>query len=96
LSTPCCSSGSRPIALIEDGDEIEVDLREGKKALNFTSVSEAELAARRENWAEPAEKYTHGVLHKYYTLVGSASNGATLERREEDQFVSRALGSHKR
>ena len=66
-----------PIALVEDGDMIEIDTE--AKSIEVL-VEEEELERRREAWEEPAEKYSCGVLHKYSKLVNSASEGATLAR----------------
>ena len=62
-----------PIALIEDGDQITVDIEGGKLELH---VSDEELAARREAFVAPAPKHNHGVLAKYAKLVSSADKGA--------------------
>ncbi len=62
-----------PIALIEDGDQILVDIEGGKLEL---LVSDAELARRREAFVPPAPKHNHGVLAKYAKLVSSADQGA--------------------
>ena len=62
-----------PIALVKDGDVIEIDVRAGKIHLD---VDEAELARRREAFAAPPIKYEHGALAKYAKLVGPASGGA--------------------
>ena len=62
-----------PIALIEDGDQITVDIEGGKLELH---VSDEELAARREAFVAPAPKHNPGVLAKYAKLVSSADKGA--------------------
>lgn len=64
-----------PIALIEDGDLIEIDIPQRKLELK---VAEEELSKRRQKW-KPVRKKLSGVLKKYYTLVKSASYGAILE-----------------
>ncbi|MBB6645124.1 dihydroxy-acid dehydratase [Halobellus ruber] len=62
-----------PIALLEDGDEVTVDIPDRELSVD---LSEAELEARREEW-EPAEPaYSSGVLAKYGNDFGSAANGA--------------------
>ncbi|SDM46584.1 dihydroxy-acid dehydratase [Halogranum gelatinilyticum] len=62
-----------PIALLEDGDEVTVDIPSRTLEVD---LSADELEARRAEW-EPAEpKYTTGVLAKYGMMFGSASNGA--------------------
>ncbi len=72
--SPEAASGG-PIALIEDGDEITVDIEGGKLELN---VPDDVLAARRAAFVPPAPKHNHGVLAKYAKLVSSADKGAYL------------------
>ena len=62
-----------PIALIEDGDEITVDIEGGEINLH---VDDEELARRRVAFVAPAPKHNHGVLAKYAKLVSSADKGA--------------------
>ena len=62
-----------PIALVEEGDMIVVDVV--ARELNL-EVDEATLAARRARWTPPPPNYTRGVLAKYAALVSSASEGA--------------------
>ncbi len=62
-----------PIALVEEGDTIEIDV--DRKALDLV-VPQAELERRRAGWSAPAPNYPGGVLGKYAALVGSASEGA--------------------
>jgi dihydroxy-acid dehydratase len=62
-----------PIAIVEEGDEIEIDV--DRKALDLL-VPADEVARRFASWTPPAPNYTTGVLAKYAALVGSASTGA--------------------
>jgi len=62
-----------PIALVEEGDQIAIDV--DRRALDL-DVPEAELARRRVAWTPPEPRYTGGVMAKYAALVGSASEGA--------------------
>ncbi len=62
-----------PIALVADGDEIEIDV--DRKALDL-HVEPAVLAARRAAWTPPPPRYPGGVFAKYAALVSSASDGA--------------------
>ena len=62
-----------PIALIEEGDPVTVDIEGGALTLN---VDDAELERRRAAWEPPAPKHDHGVLAKYAKLVSSADKGA--------------------
>ncbi len=66
-----------PIAFVQDGDRIRLDVARGTLDL---IVGDAELAARREAGARhPDPKYTRGVLAKYRRLVRSASQGAVCD-----------------
>ena len=62
-----------PIALIQEGDSITVDIEGGQLNLN---ISEEEFAARREAFVAPEPKHNHGVLAKYARMVSSADKGA--------------------
>jgi dihydroxy-acid dehydratase len=62
-----------PIALVEEGDTIRLDL--GSRTLDLL-VPEDVLAERRANWKPLEARYTTGVLGKYAKLVGSAAQGA--------------------
>ena len=62
-----------PIALIRDGDVIEIDAVDGK--LNVR-LSDAELAERKKSWKAPPARFGSGVLWKYAQQVGSAVGGA--------------------
>ncbi|SHK93017.1 dihydroxy-acid dehydratase [Selenomonas ruminantium] len=65
-----------PIALIEDGDEITIDIPNRKLELN---VSDEELAERRKNWQKPEPKIKHGYLARYARMTTSASTGAVVK-----------------
>jgi dihydroxy-acid dehydratase len=62
-----------PIAFVQEGDEIVIDVDARRLDL---SVDEDELARRRATWSPPEPRYTGGVLAKYAALVSSASEGA--------------------
>ncbi|BEP11711.1 dihydroxy-acid dehydratase [Acidothermaceae bacterium B102] len=62
-----------PIALVEDGDIIHLDVATKKLDL---MVDAEELERRRVNWKPLEPRYTSGVLAKYAKLVGSAAEGA--------------------
>jgi dihydroxy-acid dehydratase len=68
-----------PIALVEPGDIIEIDVPQ--RRLNLR-VSEAELARRRAAWKRPAPKIDYGYLARYAAQVTSADTGAVLARPE--------------
>ncbi len=65
-----------PIALIEEGDIISIDIP--NNALNV-KVSDEELAKRREKWQPREPKVTTGYLARYRELVTSGNRGAVLE-----------------
>lgn len=65
-----------PISIIQDGDIIEIDVKE--KKLNL-KVNENEIKKRFSKLKLPKLKYSKGVLYKYAKLVGSASTGAVLK-----------------
>ena len=65
-----------PIALIKDGDQIEIDAK--KMQVNLL-VDKKELAKRKKAWKQPKSKYDRGVLAKYRKLVASASEGAVTD-----------------
>ncbi len=61
-----------PIAFVEDGDIIEIDMNKGKLEL---CVDEKTLAARKKSWT-PKHIEAKGYLLKYQKIVTSASTGA--------------------
>jgi dihydroxy-acid dehydratase len=65
-----------PIALIRDGDIIEIDIPAGVLAVQ---LSDEELAARREKWSPRPPRYTSGWLARYAHLATSADTGAVLK-----------------
>ena len=62
-----------PIALVEEGDTIRLDL--ARRTLDVLVPTE-ELDRRRAGWKPLEPRYTTGVLGKYAKLVGSAAQGA--------------------
>jgi dihydroxy-acid dehydratase len=64
------------IAIIEEGDIIEIDIPNGK--LNV-QLSDEEIADRLEEWEQPEPKVKTGYLSRYAKLVTSASTGAVFE-----------------
>ena len=64
------------IALIEEGDTIEIDIP--KNTINVL-VSDEELAARREKWEPREPRITKGYLARYAKSVTSGSTGAVLK-----------------
>jgi dihydroxy-acid dehydratase len=67
-----------PIALVEEGDSVTIDV--DRRALDL-DVDEVSLAERRARWTAPAPRYETGVMAKYAALVSSASEGAVTNPR---------------
>ena len=65
-----------PIAYLEDGDIIDIDIPNRK--LNVL-ISDEEMAKRKANWVKPEPKVKTGYLSRYAKLTTSASTGAVLE-----------------
>jgi dihydroxy-acid dehydratase len=65
-----------PIALVNEGDKIKIDIP--GKTLTLL-VEDAELARRRESWQPPEPKIKHGYLSRYSRLVSSGSQGAVCK-----------------
>ena len=69
-----------PIALVENGDCIRIDIPSRTLTL---MVSDTELARRRTAWEKPAPKINTGWLGRYCRLVTSANRGAVLALPED-------------
>jgi dihydroxy-acid dehydratase len=65
-----------PIALVQEGDRIKIDIP--GKTLTLL-VEEAELARRREAWRPPAPRIKHGYAARYSRMVSSGSQGAVCK-----------------
>ena len=65
-----------PIALVEEGDIIKIDIPANKLEL---AVSDEELERRRERWQPRQPKITTGYLARYAAMVTSGNRGAILE-----------------
>jgi dihydroxy-acid dehydratase len=65
-----------PIALVQEGDLIKIDIP--AKTLTLL-VDEAELAQRRAAWQPPEPKIKHGYAARYSRLVSSGSQGAVCK-----------------
>jgi dihydroxy-acid dehydratase len=73
--SPEASEGG-PIALLQEGDIIEIDI---PKRILGVKLSDEELAARRKNWKKPAPKVTgKSYLARYAAMVTSSSTGAVM------------------
>lgn len=64
------------IALVQNGDEIEIDIPSRSITLK---VDDAELARRKAQWVPKPPKYTKGYLGMYSKLAASASRGGILD-----------------
>ena len=65
-----------PIALLQDGDIVIIDLDEWLLAVE---LSEEELQRRKNEWQPPAPKINRGYLARYSQMVTSADTGAVLK-----------------
>ena len=65
-----------PIALVEEGDKIKIDIPNLKLEID---VTEEEMAKRREAWKPRKPKVTTGYLARYAAMVTSGNRGAILE-----------------
>ena len=65
-----------PIALVETGDIIEIDIPAGKLHLE---LSEQELAQRHKQWEQPDQSELRGWLARYARMATSANRGAVLD-----------------
>ncbi len=65
-----------PIALVEEGDIIDIDI--DQLSLNLR-ISDEEMKKRKENWRPREPKVTTGYLARYAAMVTSGNRGAILE-----------------
>jgi len=70
------SAAGGPLALVRDGDLIELDVAKRKLHLH---VSEKELAARRKAWKPPKPPLNRGYWKLYVDHVNQASDGCDLD-----------------
>ncbi len=64
-----------PIALVEEGDQIRIDIPNKRIEL---LVDDTTLAKRREQWRPPQPRITTGYLARYARLVSSGAQGAIV------------------
>ncbi|MFX0035699.1 MAG: dihydroxy-acid dehydratase [Candidatus Hermodarchaeota archaeon] len=64
-----------PIAIVQDGDIIEIDILNRKLDL---LISQDEIEARLKKWVKPTPKIKTGYLNMYRKMVSSAKDGAYL------------------
>ena len=65
-----------PIALVEEGDIISINIPELKLEIK---VSDEEMQARKAKWQPREPKVTTGYLARYAAMVTSGNRGAILE-----------------
>lgn len=65
-----------PIAIVQDGDEISIDIPNRKLELN---ISGEEIKNRLRKWKAPEPKIKEGYLARYAKMVTSASTGAVFK-----------------
>ena len=65
-----------PLALVETGDEIEVDVAQRRLHLH---VSDEELARRRAAWAPPLPRYERGYGRMFQEHIGQADSGCDFD-----------------
>lgn len=65
-----------PIAIVKEGDMIEIDIPAKKITLD---VPDAEITHRLKSWTKPSPRITRGYMARYSKLVSSASEGAIVK-----------------
>ncbi len=76
--TPEAAEGG-PIAVLRNGDMIEIDIPNGRLDV---LLDEGELAARLEKWTRPEPRVRKGYLARYAAMVTSAGMGAVFKKPE--------------
>ena len=65
-----------PLAIVKDGDEILIDVNEGKLELH---VPEEEIKERFKTWKRPEKDIPRGYLRLYAKVASSADKGAIIK-----------------
>jgi dihydroxyacid dehydratase/phosphogluconate dehydratase len=65
-----------PLAFVETGDEIEIDV---DKRLIHLHVSDAELARRKAAWTPPPKRYERGYGAMFSEHIGQADQGCDFD-----------------
>jgi dihydroxy-acid dehydratase len=65
-----------PIAVVQEGDRISIDIPAKKLTLK---ISEKQIEERLAKWTPPKPKITHGYMARYARMVSSASQGAVVK-----------------
>ena len=76
ISPSSTSAVGGPIALVEEGDIISINIPELKLEIK---VSDEEMQARKAKWQPREPKVTTGYLARYAAMVTSGNRGAILE-----------------
>jgi dihydroxyacid dehydratase/phosphogluconate dehydratase len=76
-----------PLALVRDGDVIELDIAARRIDMG---VGEEELARRRAEWKTPAPKFTRGYGVLYLKHIGQADTGCDFDFLEAEKKVDAA------
>jgi len=86
-----------PIALVKDGDGIQINIETNSIWLN---IPDGELTRRSQEWKKREPNYKSGALAKYAFLVGSAAKGATTDpsnyfddKAQSDEYYTDVLKS---
>lgn len=83
VSPEACEGG--PIALVEDGDLIEIDIP--NRILQIVGIRGVKLSpeeittileSRKKNWVKPAPRFTKGIMANYIKLAASPMKGAYI------------------
>lgn len=69
-----------PIALLKDGDIVEIDIYQNKLQVH---LSDEELAERKKQWKAPEPKVKKGCLYQYSKMASSASEGGIFKRYQD-------------
>jgi dihydroxy-acid dehydratase len=69
-----------PLAIVEDGDEITIDIANRKLHIH---LSDADIQNRLTKWKRPAAKFKSGYLALYSRLAESADKGAIIRHKLE-------------
>jgi len=65
-----------PIAIIQEGDLISIDIPGKNITLN---ISDPDITERLSRWSPPEPRITHGYMARYSRMVSSASEGAVVK-----------------
>ncbi len=71
-----------PIAIVENGDKISIDVNQGSVHLHLT---DNEIARRLQKWKKPEPKIQKGYLSLYARLASSADEGAVIKHRKGEE-----------